>query len=246
MAQDDRREALRKLFPRTEPAGGTFAWHFLPPAPTTPGWRMLKTLAPPPRGLRWERRHFLTVKPEEVVEVLSLECPSAADAREAALDYMRSCSSPTFQTGDKVGYDFGEASWSGPGGPGGLALFVRGNLAVAVRRATGSPAVEPVARWADGLLAVRPGAAEGYGRTAPSIARFEAGPVTGDKKRPLLLEVQDPLKRPVWCQFFVEGGRLERGESGLTLTVTAPEVVVEAFCFNENAHWTHGRLAAKA
>jgi hypothetical protein len=245
VVKDDRREALRKTLPPVAPTGGTFAWQFFLPAPAVPGWRIAKTLTPASRGARRERRHFLTVAPGEVVEVLSLECPSATDAREAVLDHLCACASPSFEAGGKIGYDFGEASWGGPEGPGGLAVFVRGNVAVVVRRAVGSPNVQAVARWTDELLAVRPGPSERQGPTAPALIRLESGQILGERKRALALEARDPLKRPVWWQLFVDGGRLERGETGLVLTTTATEATVEAFCLNENAHWTRGRLVSK-
>ncbi|MCL6451742.1 MAG: hypothetical protein K6T75_10660 [Acetobacteraceae bacterium] len=264
----ERREALKKLYGfadwglKSPAPETTFTLNFFLPAAALTEWRLTKSLALETTGERRVRRWMLEPmageahtadtaastagRPRcgEALTLTSFECPSRADACEAVLDYIATCATPRFRPGAELNYDFGEMAWGGAG-PGGTVLFLRGNMFLVVRRALGRPPVEGLARWVDRLLSVRPGEGEQGGRIPPQLARMEAGSLAADRRAPVTVEAHDPLKRPVWYQFFVRGGELVRARERVLLSPTAAEVGLEVFAFNEDASWVRGRASLK-
>ena len=264
--EDERREALKRLCGFSQWAGkppgpeSTFTCDFFFPAAALPEWRVLKALAPSAAGLRRVRRYILEpagAKGEATggaqgeaqggaLDLMSFECPSWADAREAVIDYMAGCATGGFRPGADLQYEFGEVAFGGRTS-GGMALFVRGNMFVVVRRALAQPHTDELARCIDRLLAGRPGDGDRGGKVPPEVVRFEAlAPLAEGKRVPLELSAQDPLGRPVWHQLFVRGGEVGRADDRLYLAPGAGDVRVEAFTFNENGHWARRALTTKA
>jgi hypothetical protein len=197
-----------------------FVWRFLLPGAAAPGWTpvRLDILEAPgaPRSMLslWKGQGA-----DELVQLEVVECPSRDRAHHALVRALWEFESPLVRRREEE--PIGDVTFAFPGDT--SMVFARGNLVVALRTASRTPApVTPLARCVDAFLVDRTERVDT--REAPGRAAVRAAykPGQPEQEIPLELDLPGPDEQQASVKFFAPSGEVVSHEGRLVYRARQP------------------------